>query len=977
MGDAGERCATTADCDDQVFCNGRELCQPGSSEADERGCIGAVRDACFAAQLCNEVTRTCATDCVVTLDADGDGVEAVECGGADCDDANAARYPGHPEVCDTSDIDEDCDPRTFGVRDQDGDAYPDALCCNVDATTEVRTCGGDCDDTRSGVHPSVPEVCNGTDDDCDTMTDEDVPFVDYYTDADGDGYGALDATPLSACSVQPAMATNHTDCDDASVGVRPGQTEVCNGRDDDCNGLIDDGIVLPEVCNGLDDNCNGQTDEGLAQRTYYLDSDDDGFGDSLMSLEACGPTTGYATTGGDCDDSTFNTRPGATELCDGEDNNCNTVVDEGVVNVPWYVDADGDGYGDGVIGTAIIACSPQPGRSAFGGDCVEANATIHPGAMELCDRLDNTCAAGGGVRASEDQDNDGHAGTAAACSGGPLPKDDCADADPSIHPGAPELCNRIDDVCATGGGVRASEDQDNDGYAATTASCTGGPLPRTDCADMSPNIHPGATERCNRIDDVCATGGGVKASEDQDNDGYAPTGASCTGGSLPKTDCADNNPSRNPGVAEVCDVIDNNCSGGVDEEPAASSSCTGANWCETTTGQCDRAVEQVESAAGGAHACVRWASGRVSCWGANAAGTACVAQASLLEMNVGGVVSPITDAVQLTTGASVICVVRSNGQLFCQGNQWQNALGNGVTTSTTTPTTVRMTALGNVNITDACHDGRAGCVIHSGGRVSCFGRTDSLMYRADVSTAAGLITDAVQLECADETGTGSTLGYACVRRSGGVVSCWGRNSTHATLATNIGLTGAVDLAVTTGPTGCIIVGAARNLHCWNENAESTCESTGPIPEASTTLAVGQLDGAASTTLAGILDTNGRCVVLANGRVACRRPPASGSCTSGGGRFDLDTVETAAGTPLTGVVSLGRDRSTLPYLTSAGPSSSVVNALNGCALTSTGEIRCFGTTSCSNLGCADATVGSCRAQSMTSQYAVSLFPFYAQ
>ena len=244
MGDAGERCATTADCDDQVFCNGRELCQPGSSEADERGCIGAVRDACFAAQLCNEVTRTCATDCVVTLDADGDGVEAVECGGADCDDANAARYPGHPEVCDTSDIDEDCDPRTFGVRDQDGDAYPDALCCNVDATTEVRTCGGDCDDTRSGVHPSVPEVCNGTDDDCDTMTDEDVPFVDYYTDADGDGYGALDATPLSACSVQPAMATNHTDCDDASVGVRPGQTEVCNGRDDDCDGEIDDGTCI-------------------------------------------------------------------------------------------------------------------------------------------------------------------------------------------------------------------------------------------------------------------------------------------------------------------------------------------------------------------------------------------------------------------------------------------------------------------------------------------------------------------------------------------------------------------------------------------------------------------------------------------------------------------------------------------------------------------------------------------------------------
>ena len=153
-------CASDADCDDGLFCNGPETCDPADGAAGADGCV-AGESPC--ADGCDEASDTCDGSCA---DADGDGVEDAACGGSDCDDDDANRFPGNPEVCDAEDHDEDCDDSTYGEVDEDMDGVDDARCCNVDRFG-ASTCGRDCDDSESNVSPLAPEVCNGVDDDCD------------------------------------------------------------------------------------------------------------------------------------------------------------------------------------------------------------------------------------------------------------------------------------------------------------------------------------------------------------------------------------------------------------------------------------------------------------------------------------------------------------------------------------------------------------------------------------------------------------------------------------------------------------------------------------------------------------------------------------------------------------------------------------------------------------------------------------------
>ncbi len=123
---AQDLCERDSDCDDGIFCNGVESCDPERPWADRRGCVYS-QPVCTVG-LCNEAEGTCVTDCQIIDDMDGDGVASLACGGSDCDDSNADIFPGNTEICEPNNIDEDCDPSTVGDRDLDGDGFVDISC---------------------------------------------------------------------------------------------------------------------------------------------------------------------------------------------------------------------------------------------------------------------------------------------------------------------------------------------------------------------------------------------------------------------------------------------------------------------------------------------------------------------------------------------------------------------------------------------------------------------------------------------------------------------------------------------------------------------------------------------------------------------------------------------------------------------------------------------------------------------------------
>ena len=455
------------------------------------------------------------------------------------------------------------DDNTTIVYDQDGDGY----------TSEE-----DCDDSNPLIFPDGVEQCNGVDDNCDGEVDENVRNT-FYLDEDIDGFGTQDSS-IEACEAPQGYAAVGSDCDDLDAEVFPGAVEICDGKDNNCDEEIDNGVG--EIA--------------------YPDADGDGFGDSNAAQNLCSIEEGFVVQAGDCDDSNPQVYSGADEVCDEIDNNCNGEIDENI-GFELYIDADSDGFGDENT-EVLFSCSELEGYSEFNTDCNDTDTEIFPGALEVCDYIDNDCNGSVDDNASDallwydDGDGDGYGGTITteACeppSGYVLQTGDCDGFNNTIYPGASEECDGIDNDCNGVidnnpiDGVMWYEDLDSDGFGvdtSTTLACTqpsnyvseGG-----DCDGFNNTIYPGASEECDGIDNDCNGVidnnpiDGVTWYADVDEDGFgdplstlnACSDAMPAGYILDALDCDDGNANVYPDAVEECNSIDDDCNGTVDDEP--------------------------------------------------------------------------------------------------------------------------------------------------------------------------------------------------------------------------------------------------------------------------------------------------------------------------------------------------------------------------------------------------------------------------
>jgi hypothetical protein len=277
---------------------------------------------------------------------------------------------------------EGCAAKTTYYEDKDGDGFGNGAVTKEDCVQPdgFVNNGNDCDDNHPQINPDAAETCDGQDNNCDGQVDEGLTQNTYYRDSDGDGFGDP-AAPAGFCSATPPLGyvANREDCDDTRKtyedadgdgygSITPVRCGVDNNADchdtnanlnpDDFDG---DGITscagdcndqnkyiypnAPELCDGTDNDCDGQIDDGLMIFTYNRDADGDGYGDPANSIRNCGAPHGYVNNALDCNDANAAVNPAEAELCgNGIDDNCNGQVDEGCGSLPTLSISNAQAY---------------------------------------------------------------------------------------------------------------------------------------------------------------------------------------------------------------------------------------------------------------------------------------------------------------------------------------------------------------------------------------------------------------------------------------------------------------------------------------------------------------------------------------------------------------------------------------------------------------------------------------------------------
>lgn len=214
----------------------------------------------------------------------------------------------------------------------------------------------------------------------------------YYADVDQDGFGDLTNDTL-VCTMPAGYVANSSDCNDTNAAINP-NTVWYMDMDGDLQGdamVSFTGCIPPTGYVLTSGDCDDMNPTITAPTMYYSDVDQDGFGDDATGAAFCLAPPNMVAIGGDCNDNNNTIYPGATEICDGFDNNCNGTNDEGLIFNTYYFDGDNDQYGAG-IGMVTCQVNPLPGYVLVNGDCDDANAAVYPGATEILENdIDENC----------------------------------------------------------------------------------------------------------------------------------------------------------------------------------------------------------------------------------------------------------------------------------------------------------------------------------------------------------------------------------------------------------------------------------------------------------------------------------------------------------------------------------------------------------------------------------------------------------